>query len=127
MSAVTFLLSRRNGSQGRLDRLDQLGGRQDLMRIGWAVNIKGGVIGFRRPGRCGVAYERDVEAEFHSDARRRLNASVGEQAHADDLFLAVALELVDDHRPALWGELRSGLAQARRRTRFHSRSSAGHN
>src|SRR5258708_7130515 len=33
----------------------------------------------------------------------------------------------DDHRPALWGELRSGLAQARRRTRFHSRSSAGQN
>src|SRR5258705_431364 len=32
-----------------------------------------------------------------------------------------------EHRPALWGELRSGLAQARRRTRFHSRSSAGQN
>jgi len=38
------------------------------MRIGWAVNIEGGVIGFRRPGRSGVAHERDVEAEFHSDA-----------------------------------------------------------
>src|SRR5258705_12251946 len=94
MSAVTFLLSRRNGSQGRLDRLDQLGGRQDLMRIGWAVNIEGGVIGFRRPGRCGVPYERDVEAEVPSDARRRLNSSVGEQAHADAPFLAVARELV---------------------------------
>jgi hypothetical protein len=51
-------------------------------------------IGFGRPGRSGVAHGRDVEAEFHSDARRRLNACVGEQAHADDLFLAVALELV---------------------------------
>jgi hypothetical protein len=35
-----------------------------------------------------------VEAELHSDARRGLNARIGEQTHTDDLFLAVALELV---------------------------------
>jgi hypothetical protein len=82
MSAVTFLLSRRNGGRRRLDRLDQLGSRQDLMRIGWAVNIEGGVIGFRRSGRRAVADECDVESELHADARRGLEAGVGEQACA---------------------------------------------
>src|SRR5258706_1790959 len=94
MSVVTSLLSRRGGSLGSFDRLDQLGGRQDFVRVGRAIDVQGGVIGLRRPGRRAVADERDVESKLHADARRGLEASVGEQALADDLFLAVALELV---------------------------------
>src|SRR3981189_3264248 len=82
------------GGGGSLDRIDQFGGRQDFMCVGRAIDVERGMIGFRRPGRCGVAHKRDVEAEFHADARRCLNASVGEQARANDLLLAVALELV---------------------------------
>jgi hypothetical protein len=44
MSAVTFLLSRRNGSRGSLDRLHQFGSRQNLMRVGGTIDIERGVI-----------------------------------------------------------------------------------
>ena len=38
--------------------------------------------------------QRDMEAELHSDACRGFKAGIRQQADADDLFLAVSLELV---------------------------------
>src|SRR6266446_10961829 len=94
MLAVIVSSSRCCGGRDSLDRIDQFGGRQNFMCVGRAIDVERGMIGFRRPGSRAVANERDVKAELHADARRGLKAGVGEQAHADDLLLAVALELV---------------------------------
>src|SRR6202030_4332460 len=94
MLAVIFSSSRCCGGRDSLDRIDQFGGRQDFMCVGRAIDVERGMISFRRPGSCAVANERDVESELHADARRGLEAGVGEQAHANDFLLAVALELV---------------------------------
>src|ERR1700730_6874779 len=91
MLAVIVSSSRCCGGRDSLDRIDQFGGRQDFMCVGRAIDVERGMIGFRRPGSRAVANERDVKAEFHADARRGLKAGVGEQAHANDLLLAVCL------------------------------------
>src|SRR6201991_2205648 len=49
---------------------------------------------FMRASCCRVSNQRDVEAELHPNARRGFKAGVCQKTHADDLFLAVTLQLV---------------------------------
>src|SRR3984893_14342592 len=64
------------------------------MRIGWPVDIQGGVERFAGTSRGRITNQCHVIAKLHADAGRRFYASVSNQANHDDFLLAMALELM---------------------------------
>jgi len=76
------------------ERLSQFSGGEDFMGIRGSVDVVRCVHRLLTEGRGRVLYQRYMITKLHPETGRGLNASIGQQANADDLLDAILFELM---------------------------------